>query len=65
MHPQLAGTKLMDNGLLTVRDAAVRLGVIPRTLKYYEEYGLGIPIQSETSFQLISPAASRAISSGR
>jgi DNA-binding transcriptional MerR regulator len=42
----------MDNTLLTVRDAAARLGVTPRTLKYYEERGLLTPTRSEGRYRL-------------
>jgi DNA-binding transcriptional MerR regulator len=38
--------------LLTVRDAAKRLGVTPRTLKYYEERGLASPTRSEGRYRL-------------
>jgi DNA-binding transcriptional MerR regulator len=38
--------------LLTVRDAAERLGVTPRTLKYYEERGLASPTRSEGRYRL-------------
>jgi MerR family transcriptional regulator, repressor of the yfmOP operon len=38
--------------LLTVRDAAQRLGVTPRTLKYYEERGLVSPSRSEGRYRL-------------
>ncbi|ASV99524.1 MerR family transcriptional regulator [Paraburkholderia aromaticivorans] len=38
--------------LLTVRDAAERLGVTPRTLKYYEERGLVAPTRSEGRYRL-------------
>ncbi|AOK29576.1 MerR family transcriptional regulator [Burkholderia singularis] len=38
--------------LLTVRDAAERLGVTPRTLKYYEERGLVTPSRSEGRYRL-------------
>ncbi len=38
--------------LLTVRDAAARLGVTPRTLKYYEERGLVTPARSEGRYRL-------------
>ena len=37
---------------LTVRDAAERLGVTPRTLKYYEERGLVSPTRSEGRYRL-------------
>jgi DNA-binding transcriptional MerR regulator len=46
---------LMSNdspALLTVRDAAERLGVTPRTLKYYEERGLVSPARSEGRYRL-------------
>lgn len=38
--------------LLTVRDAAERLKVTPRTLKYYEERGLVTPSRSEGRYRL-------------
>lgn len=38
--------------LLTVRDAALRLNVTPRTLKYYEERGLVSPTRSEGRYRL-------------
>ncbi|SEA80538.1 MerR family transcriptional regulator [Paraburkholderia sartisoli] len=38
--------------LLTVRDAAKRLNVTPRTLKYYEERGLVTPTRSEGRYRL-------------
>ncbi|WP_251031811.1 MerR family transcriptional regulator [Paraburkholderia strydomiana] len=38
--------------LLTVREAAERLGVTPRTLKYYEERGLVSPARSEGRYRL-------------
>ncbi|RKF33583.1 MerR family transcriptional regulator [Paraburkholderia fungorum] len=38
--------------LLTVRDAAERLGVTSRTLKYYEERGLVVPTRSEGRYRL-------------
>ena len=38
--------------LLTVRDAAERLNVTPRTLKYYEELGLVTPSRSEGRYRL-------------
>ena len=38
--------------LLTVRDAAERLAVTPRTLKYYEERGLVTPSRSEGRYRL-------------
>jgi DNA-binding transcriptional MerR regulator len=37
---------------LTVRDAAARLNVTPRTLKYYEERGLVSPTRSEGRYRL-------------
>lgn len=42
--------------LLTVRDAAERLGVTPRTLKYYEERGLVTPSRSEGRYRLYDAA---------
>lgn len=46
-----------DNpALLTVRDAAERLGVTPRTLKYYEERGLVSPSRSEGRYRLYDEA---------
>jgi MerR family transcriptional regulator, repressor of the yfmOP operon len=40
--------------LLTIRDAAERLNVTPRTLKYYEERGLVSPSRSEGRYRLYS-----------
>jgi DNA-binding transcriptional MerR regulator len=40
--------------LLTVRDAAQRLNVTPRTLKYYEERGLVTPARSDGRYRLYS-----------
>jgi DNA-binding transcriptional MerR regulator len=40
--------------LLTIRDAAQRLEVTPRTLKYYEERGLVTPSRSEGRYRLYS-----------
>jgi DNA-binding transcriptional MerR regulator len=40
--------------LLTIRDAAARLHVTPRTLKYYEERGLVTPNRSEGRYRLYS-----------
>lgn len=40
--------------LLTIRDAAERLHVTPRTLKYYEERGLVTPNRSEGRYRLYS-----------
>lgn len=41
---------------ITVRDAAARLGVTPRTLKYYEELGLVVPMRSEGGYRLYEQA---------
>ncbi len=41
---------------LTVRDAADRLGVTPRTLKYYEELGLVVPARTGGRYRLYEPA---------
>ncbi len=41
---------------ITVREAAERLGVTPRTLKYYEELGLVVPARSEGRYRLYEPA---------
>jgi DNA-binding transcriptional MerR regulator len=41
---------------LTVRDAAARLGVTPRTLKYYEELGIVVPARSEGRYRLYEGA---------
>lgn len=41
---------------ITVRDAAARLGVTPRTLKYYEELGVVVPSRSEGGYRLYEPA---------
>ena len=46
----------MSDELLTVRDAAERLGVTPRTLKYYEERGLVVPSRSEGRYRLYDTA---------
>jgi DNA-binding transcriptional MerR regulator len=43
--------------LLTVRDAAARLHVTPRTLKYYEERGLVTPTRSEGRYRLYDEAS--------
>ncbi|AFJ85983.1 MULTISPECIES: MerR family transcriptional regulator [Burkholderia] len=43
--------------LLTVSDAAARLGVTPRTLKYYEERGLVTPSRSGGRYRLYDEAA--------
>lgn len=42
----------LEPTLLTVQVAAKRLGVTPRTLKYYEERGLVLPSRSEGRFRL-------------
>ena len=42
--------------LLTVSDAASRLGVTPRTLKYYEERGAVTPSRSEGRYRLYDEA---------
>ncbi|RSZ32690.1 MULTISPECIES: MerR family transcriptional regulator [unclassified Variovorax] len=41
---------------ITVRDAAARLGVTPRTLKYYEELGIVVPVRSEGGYRLYEQA---------
>lgn len=41
---------------ITVRDAAARLGVTPRTLKYYEELGIVVPARSEGRYRLYESA---------
>lgn len=41
---------------LTVRDAAARLDVTPRTLKYYEELGIVVPLRSEGGYRLYEQA---------
>ncbi|WP_353189583.1 MerR family transcriptional regulator [Pandoraea pnomenusa] len=41
-----------EPGFVTVRDAAKRLNVTPRTLKYYEEKGLIVPNRSEGHYRL-------------
>ena len=41
---------------ITVRQAAVRLGVTPRTLKYYEELGLVAPARSAGRYRLYESA---------
>ncbi|SCK06993.1 DNA-binding transcriptional regulator, MerR family [Variovorax sp. HW608] len=43
-------------GSITVREAADRLGVTPRTLKYYEELGLVVPARSEGRYRLYEAA---------
>jgi MerR family transcriptional regulator, repressor of the yfmOP operon len=43
-------------GTITVRDAAARLGVTPRTLKYYEELGIVVPVRSESRYRLYEAA---------
>ncbi len=39
-----------------MHDAAARLGVTPRTLKYYEELGVVVPSRSEGGYRLYEPA---------
>jgi DNA-binding transcriptional MerR regulator len=53
-HPSLSVTVMSKDSpaLLTVRDAAERLGVTPRTLKYYEGRGLVSPTRSEGRYRL-------------
>ncbi len=41
---------------ITVRDAAARLNVTPRTLKYYEELGIVVPVRSEGGYRLYEQA---------
>jgi DNA-binding transcriptional MerR regulator len=41
---------------ITVREAAARLGVTPRTLKYYEELGIVVPVRSESRYRLYETA---------
>jgi DNA-binding transcriptional MerR regulator len=41
---------------VSVRDAAARLGVTPRTLKYYEELGIVVPARSEGGYRLYEQA---------
>ncbi|MDM0014322.1 MerR family transcriptional regulator [Variovorax sp. J22P168] len=41
-----------DPEALTVRAAAARLGVTPRTLKYYEELGIVVPVRSQSRYRL-------------
>lgn len=41
---------------ITVRDAAARLEVTPRTLKYYEELGIVVPERSEGGYRLYEQA---------
>jgi len=41
---------------ITVREAAARLGVTPRTLKYYEERGIVVPMRSEGRYRLYEAA---------
>jgi len=50
--PERKPANVMSEELLTVRDAAERLGVTPRTLKYYEERGLVVPSRSEGRYRL-------------
>jgi len=45
-----------EQAVLTVREAAARLGVTPRTLKYYEELGIVMPVRSESRYRLYKPA---------
>jgi DNA-binding transcriptional MerR regulator len=45
-----------DSAAITVRDAAARLGVTPRTLKYYEELGIVVPVRSGGRYRLYEPA---------
>ncbi|VVD77103.1 MerR family transcriptional regulator [Pandoraea morbifera] len=45
-------TSAAESGHVTVREAAERLGVTPRTLKYYEEKGLIVPTRSEGHYRL-------------
>ena len=51
MNAHLSGTGL------TVRAAAERLGVTPRTLKYYEELGLVRPARSQGRYRLYDEEA--------
>lgn len=44
-------------GGLTVRAAAERLGVTPRTLKYYEELGLVLPARSQGRYRIYDDEA--------
>jgi len=44
-------------GGLTVRAAAERLGVTPRTLKYYEELGLVLPARSQGRYRIYDEEA--------
>jgi DNA-binding transcriptional MerR regulator len=41
---------------ITVRDAAARLDVTPRTLKYYEELGIVVPVRSVGGYRLYEQA---------
>ncbi|WP_443273516.1 MerR family transcriptional regulator [Variovorax sp. JS1663] len=41
---------------INVRDAASRLDVTPRTLKYYEEFGIVVPARSEGGYHLYEQA---------
>ena len=45
-----------EQAAVTVREAAARLGVTPRTLKYYEELGIVLPVRSESRYRLYRPA---------
>lgn len=53
-HRFLSFVMSTPSALLTIRDAAERLQVTPRTLKYYEERGLVTPSRSEGRYRLYS-----------
>jgi len=60
MNASLRTTEPADTvtpGGLTVRAAAERLGVTPRTLKYYEELGLVLPARSQGRYRLYDEEA--------
>jgi len=52
-----ASDSATNPGGLTVRAAAERLGVTPRTLKYYEELGLVLPARSQGRYRIYDEEA--------
>lgn len=54
VYPNAAAPMSADPPLLTIRDAAERLDVTPRTLRYYEELGLVTPTRSDGRYRLYS-----------
>ncbi|WP_201279476.1 MerR family transcriptional regulator [Cedecea colo] len=50
----MEGFTINDNSTITINDAATRLGVTHRTLKYYEELGMVIPERSKGRYRLYS-----------